>query len=127
MDKQKILLTNEIASALLAKKCAGDKALLSAVKSDPGEALDMRETALQVRTVQNTADVLHVCVPSYEALNKVNDGELNQVSGGVSHPDSLGNTNTAAIDDSAQQALLSTYGPDPSRWPLPRSGSGLIA
>ena len=87
---QKIPATNEIFSVLLAKKCAGDEALLAAIKSNPVKALDMRDTTLRVRAVQNTRDVLHVCVPDYEAMRELEGSELEQLSGGVSRDGTTG-------------------------------------
>ena len=86
MDGQtaiEIPAANEVVSALLAKKYAADRALLAVVKSDPRKVLDTPETALQVRTVQNTADVLHVCVPDYEAMSELKSDELESISGGT--------------------------------------------
>ena len=77
---------NEVVSALLAKKYVADKALLTAVKNDPRKVLDMRETALQVRTVQNTAEVLNVCVPDYEAMSALKSDELENIAGGTLTP-----------------------------------------
>ena len=86
--------SNEVVSALLAKKCVDDKALLTAIKSDPAKALNMRGSSMQVRAVQNTRDVLHVCVPDYgalreEAIQELKSGELGQISGGGRYHDNL--------------------------------------
>lgn len=76
--------TNEIVSALLAAKYAGDRTLLQTVKADPQTALNGSEVAVTVRAVQNTEDTLHICVPDYEVLAdmKLEDEQLAQVSGG---------------------------------------------
>ena len=84
METIQIPAANEVVSALLAKKCVDDKALLAAIKSDPAKALNMRDTTVRVRAVQNTRDLLHVCVPDYEAIQELDSSELEQVSGGLS-------------------------------------------
>ncbi len=83
MTTIQIPATNEVVSALLAKKYAADKALLAAVKSDPAKALNVRDAALKVRTVQNTAAVVHVCVPDYQAMRALESSDLEQISGGT--------------------------------------------
>ena len=83
-------MTNELVSVLLAKKCADDHALLAAVRENPRKALEVRNDVANVRTVQNTPAVLHVCVPDYEALRACGERELTQVSGGISEPHQLG-------------------------------------
>ena len=82
-EVQQIPAANEVVAVLLAKKCVDDKALLAAVKSDPVKAFDIRDATLRVRTVQNTRDVLHVCVPDYGAMQELESDELEQVSGGT--------------------------------------------
>lgn len=77
---------NEIVSAPLAKKYAADKTLLAAVKSDPAKALNVHDAALRVRTVRNTAGVVHVCVPDYQAMRALESSDLEQISGPTSAP-----------------------------------------
>ncbi len=76
--------TNEIVSALLAGKYAGDKSLLKTVKANPQKALNGHGMPITVRAVQNTEDTLHICVPAYHALDdmKIDDEQLAQVAGG---------------------------------------------
>ena len=84
--KTKLPMTNELVLALLAKKYASNPEMLAAVKEDPRKVLELHNDALQVKTVQNTAHVLHVCVPDYGALKTVEEQKLAQISAGTSMP-----------------------------------------
>jgi len=79
-------MTKEIASVVWAEKCLKDKAWARKVHSDPAKTLGRGFPGEQIRTVQNTADTLHVCVPYYEAtLDEVlNDEALDGIAGGFS-------------------------------------------
>ncbi|MDD9868687.1 MAG: hypothetical protein OXU50_02155 [Gammaproteobacteria bacterium] len=71
-------VTNEIASVIWAKKCAADKDFLAEIKADPAaKVLERPSASMQVRTVQNTTDTLHICVPDYQ---KMNDGSIDEIS-----------------------------------------------
>ena len=84
--KTKLPMINELVLALLAKKYAGSPEMLAAVKENPRKALELRDDSLQVKMVQNTAQVLHVCVPDYAALQTVKEQQLAQISAGTSLP-----------------------------------------
>ncbi|MDD9807479.1 MAG: hypothetical protein OXU34_04305 [Gammaproteobacteria bacterium] len=79
-------MTKEIASVMWAGKCLKDKAWARQVQSDPAKILGREFPGEQIRTVQNTADTLHICVPHYEAtLDEVlGDEALDGVAGGFS-------------------------------------------
>ena len=84
--KTKLPMTNELVLALLAKKYASNPEMLAAVKKNPRKVLELHNDALQVKTVQNTAHVLHVCVPDYGALKTLEEQKLAQISAGTSMP-----------------------------------------
>jgi len=79
-------MTKEIASVVWAEKCLKDKAWARQVHSDPTKTLGREFPGEQIRTVQNTADTLHICVPHYETtLDEVlGDEALDGVAGGFS-------------------------------------------
>jgi len=82
-------MTNEIASVVWAKRCAEDGKLLAAIKADPAaKVLERPSASMQVRTVQNTTDTLHICVPDYQRMNdgsidEISDEQMAGVSGGL--------------------------------------------
>ncbi len=82
----KLPLTKEIASAMWAWKCSQNQAWRKRIEANPEEILkDYSVTVEQVRTVQNTPDLLHICVPDYQTMrdyDAMNDEEMGQVSGG---------------------------------------------
>lgn len=86
---------SEMVSALLAQRCATDKEFMAQMKSRPKEALishlpqheQDKAKDLAVRTVQNTPDTVHVCVPCYSMLEDLNvaeldDEQMEKVAGG---------------------------------------------
>ncbi len=83
----KLPLIKEIASAMWAWKCSQNQAWRKRIEANPEEILkDYSVTVEQVRTVQNTPDLLHICVPDYQTMrdyDAMNDEEMGQVSGGV--------------------------------------------
>jgi len=89
-----IPLMNEIVSAALAAGCVKDEKfranleagnMAAAIGEEYAGLLDNNNIA--VRTVQNTADTVHVAVPCYEALDKawmeMSDEQLEKISGGA--------------------------------------------
>jgi len=87
-------MTKEIASVVWAEKYLKDQAWARQVHSDPAKTLGRQFPGEQIRTVQNTADTLHICVPHYEAtLDEVLDDEaLDGVAGGFSFEPSRADT-----------------------------------
>lgn len=79
-------MTKEIASVVWAQKCLKDKAWARQVHSDPTGTLGREFPGEQIRTVQNTADTLHICVPHYEATldETLGDEALDGIAGGFS-------------------------------------------
>ncbi len=75
-------MTGEIASAMVAKRCLEDQNFLAKIKADPVNAFGKMPAGQQIRTVQNTSDMLHVCVPDYAAHNQLSDEQMKNVSGG---------------------------------------------
>ena len=81
-------MATEIASAMVAKRCLEDRKFLAEIKADPVNVLGKMPSGQQVRTVQNTSDMLHVCVPDYPAAdngavhNQLSDEQMKDVSGG---------------------------------------------
>ncbi len=82
-------MANEIASAMVAKRCLEDQNFLAKIKADPVNVFDAMPAGQQVRTVQNTPDLLHVGIPDYgflsdkTILDKVSDEQMADVSGGL--------------------------------------------
>ncbi len=82
--------TNEILSALKAKKYLDDRTLLAAVKANPAKALKMEKHIPNhsVRTVQNTRDTMNICIPDYQVVRNgtfhsaLSDMQMAQISGG---------------------------------------------
>ena len=75
-------MTGEIASAMVAKRCLEDQNFLAKIKADPVNAFGKMPAGQQIRTVQNTSDMLHVCVPDYAAHNQLSDEQMKDVAGG---------------------------------------------
>ncbi len=82
-------MANEIASVMVAKRCLEDRNFLAKIKADPVNVFDQMPARQQVRTVQNTPDLLHVGIPGYgflankTTLDRVSDEQMADVSGGI--------------------------------------------
>ena len=82
--------TNELVSALLAGACQRDADLRAMAETDPKKVFSFEGVTLDdkvtVRSVQNTADTVHIVVPCYESYDKIfgslSDQQLAAISGG---------------------------------------------
>lgn len=89
-----IPLMNEVVSVALAAGCVKDEKFRAGLEAGNMAAVVGKECAdlldrnnIAVRTVQNTADTVHIALPCYEALEEawmtMSDEQLEKVSGGA--------------------------------------------
>ena len=91
-----ITLTNEVAAALIADGCRGDKHVAKQVRANCGEAFnDLLGTrgpdGVDIRVTENTKDTVHVPLPHYSGESRgggddaaaLSEAEQEQISGSV--------------------------------------------
>lgn len=89
-----IAAINELVSIHLAAGCTKDAKFMAAMRDDAKAAMlsclpagSVIGDDIAVRSVQNTADVMHICVPDYSVLDQLEehltDDQLAKISGGV--------------------------------------------
>jgi len=89
-----IAALNELVSVHLAARCANNGEFMAAMRDDAKAALlsclpegSVIGDDIAVRAEQNTADVMHICVPDYSVLDQfekhLTDEQLAKISGGA--------------------------------------------